>query len=70
LLTGFEPSLRIGALAVEPHFAFADDALDVTERQAWKSRLEKSIHAHPGFIGMDGDSFDLAVRPDRVLGSN
>ena len=42
----FEPRLRLGALAVHTHLAFADDALDVTERQAGKSRLEEAIDPH------------------------
>ena len=61
-LPGFEASLRLRALAIHPHLAFANDALDVAERQARKSRLEKAIDAHAGFIGRDGDGLDLAGR--------
>jgi hypothetical protein len=50
LLAGFQPVLRIGALAVHAHLAFADDALDVAERQAWKARLEEAIEPHVGFV--------------------
>jgi hypothetical protein len=30
-LPGFQPLLRLGALAVHPHLAFADNALDMAE---------------------------------------
>jgi hypothetical protein len=46
LLAHLEPVLRIGALAVQAHFAFADDALDMAERQAGESRLEESVEPH------------------------
>ncbi len=61
-LPGFEASLRLRTLAVHPHLAFANDALDVAERQARKSRLEKAVDAHAEFIGRDGDGLDLACR--------
>jgi len=54
-LTGFETVLRLGALAVDPHLAFADDALDVGEAQARKARLEEAVDAHAGFVGRNGD---------------
>ena len=54
-LPGFQPVLWLGALAVDPHLAFTDDALDVGEAQARKALLEKTVDAHAGFIGGDGD---------------
>jgi len=50
-LTCFKARLRLCSLAVHPHLAFADDALDVAERKTGKSRLKKTIDAHAGFIG-------------------
>ena len=46
-----EPVLRVGALAVHAHLAFADDALDVAERQPGKPRLEEAVEPHAGFVG-------------------
>ena len=43
------------ALAVHAHLAFADDALDVAERQAGKPRLEEAVDAHVVFVRRDGD---------------
>jgi hypothetical protein len=54
-LPGFKAVLRLGALAVHPHLALADDALDVAERQARKARLEKAIDAHAVLVRRDGD---------------
>ena len=45
-LPGFKAGFRLRPLAVHPHLAFANDALDVAERQARKSRLEKAVDAH------------------------
>jgi len=47
--------LAVGALAVDSQLAFADDALDVGERQPRKPRFEKAIDPHVGFVGGDGD---------------
>ena len=55
LLPGLEAILRLRALAVDPHLALADDALDVAERQAGKPRLEEAIDAHAVFVGGDAD---------------
>ena len=57
-LPGFEPRLRLGALAVQAHLAFAHDALDVAERQARKPRLEEAVDAHAGFIRRHGERLD------------
>src|ERR1019366_39993 len=54
-LPGFEAELGLRALAVHPHLAFANDALDMAERQARKPPLEKAIDAHAGFVGADRD---------------
>jgi hypothetical protein len=50
-LPGLEPVLRLRALTVDAHLAFADDALDVGEAQARKPRLEETVHPHAGFVG-------------------
>src|SRR5947207_2780780 len=55
LLAGFEPVLRVGAFAVHPHLAFANDALDVAEREPGKARLEEPIEPHVGFVARDRD---------------
>ena len=47
--------LRLRALAVDPHFTFTNDALDVGEAQARKLRFEEAIDAHAGFVGGDRD---------------
>ena len=57
-LPGLQPVLRLGALAVDAHLAFADDALDVREAQARKPRLEKAIDPHAVLVGRDGDVLD------------
>src|SRR3974377_517471 len=54
----FQTRFRLRALAVHAHFAFADDALDVAERQARKVRLEESVDAHVVFVAGDGDGSD------------
>ena len=54
-LASLQPRLRLRALAVHAHFAFADDALDVAEGQAGKARLEEAVDAHIVFVGRDGD---------------
>jgi hypothetical protein len=46
-----QPVLAVGALAVDAQLAFADDALDMGERQAGKARFEEAIHAHVVLIG-------------------
>src|ERR1019366_608872 len=53
-LPGFEAVLGLRALAVHPHLAFANDALDMTERQARKPPLEKAIDAHAVLVRSDG----------------
>jgi hypothetical protein len=42
----FDAILAVGTLAVDAQFAFADDALDVGERQAGKTRLQKTVDPH------------------------
>ena len=54
-LSGFQSVLRLGALAVDAHLAFSDDALDVGKAQARKPRLEEAIDPHAVFVGRDGD---------------
>ncbi len=54
-LPRLEAILRLRALAVHPHLALADDALDMAERQAGKARFEEAIDAHAGFVGGDTD---------------
>src|SRR5262245_28754770 len=61
-LPGLEASLGLRALAIYPHFTFANDALDVTEGQARKPCLEKTIDPHARFIGRNGNGLDLAGR--------
>src|SRR3974390_3503233 len=51
----FQTRFRLCALAVHAHFAFADDALDVAERQARKVRLEESVDAHVVFVAGNCD---------------
>ena len=48
-------SFGCGALAVHPHLAFADDALDVAERQAGKPRLEETVDPHAVLVAADVD---------------
>ena len=60
-LAGLQPVLGLRALAVHPHLAFADDALDVGERRARKPRLEETVDAHAGFVGRDGDVLHALV---------
>ena len=50
-----KPVLGVDALAVHPQLALAHDALDVTEGQAGKPRLQETVDAHIGFVGRDGD---------------
>ena len=57
-LAGLEPALRLGALAVDPHLAFADDALDMGKAQSRKPRFEEAVDAHAGFVGRDGGVLD------------
>src|SRR5207237_9253237 len=40
----FQPVLAVSSLAVHPQLAFADDALDVRERESWKARFEKAVN--------------------------
>jgi hypothetical protein len=58
-LACLQPVLSIDPLAVDAQFAFADHALDVGERQRRKSRLEKAVDPHAGFIGGDHDGLDF-----------
>ena len=51
-LPPFQPRLRLRALAVHAHFAFADDALDMAEGQTGKARLEEAVDAHVVFVGV------------------
>jgi hypothetical protein len=45
--------LGLRALAVHAQFALSNDALDVGEGEPRKSRLEKAIDPHAGFVGCD-----------------
>src|SRR5581483_10205308 len=54
-LSGFQPVLRLRALAVDAHLAFADHALDVGKTQAGKTRLKEAIDPHARFVGGHGD---------------
>ena len=45
-LPGLQPVLGLRALAVHAHLAFADDALDVGERQPREPRLEEAVEPH------------------------
>ena len=64
-----DPVLAVGALAVDAQLAFANDALDVGERQARKARLEETVDAHVVLVGGDDDGLDLG-RQRRRLGHN
>src|SRR5262249_187014 len=59
-LARYQPILAVDALAVDAQLAFADDALDVREREAGKARFEKPIDPHAGFVGGDRDGLDAA----------
>src|SRR4029077_8274798 len=56
-------------LAVDAQLTFADDALDVGERQAGKARLEKTVDAHVVFVGGDDHGLDFG-RQLRRLGND
>src|SRR5215470_1778943 len=43
--------LAVNAFAVDAHLAFADDTLDVGEREAGESGLEEPINAHARLVG-------------------
>src|SRR5262249_55423781 len=58
----------LGALPVYAHFAFANDALDVAERQTGKPCFEKPVDPHPGFVGTDSGGFHLDFAPDHARG--
>jgi hypothetical protein len=45
-LSLLQPVLAVGALAIDAQLAFADDALDVGERQPWKACLEEAVDPH------------------------
>ena len=52
-LAGLEPVLRLGALAIDPHLAFTDDALDVGEAQTRGSAArEKRSTRMPDLSGV------------------
>ena len=63
-LPGFQPVLRLRALAVHAHLAFADDALNVGERQPREPRLEEAVEPHAVLVTGDGDGLD-ALRHGR-----
>ena len=73
-LPGLQPVLRLGALAVHPQLAFADDALDMGERQPRKAGLEEAVDAHAGFVAGHGDGLHaglaivLTARSAQLLG--
>ena len=62
-----QPVLAVGALAVDAQLAFADDALDMGERQAGKARLEKAVDAHVVLVRGHDDGLHLG-RQRRRLG--
>src|SRR5262249_11724388 len=63
-----KPRFGLGALPIYAHFAFANDALDVAERQAGKPCFVKPVDPHPGFVGADGGGFHLAFASDHARG--
>ncbi len=62
-----QPILAVRALAVHAQLAFADDALDVGERQAGKARLEKAVDAHVVLIRCHDNGLNF-FRQRRWLG--
>ena len=54
-----DPVLAVGTLAVDAQLAFANDALDVGERQAGKTRLEETVDAHVVLVGGDDHGLNL-----------
>ncbi len=74
-LSRFQPRLRLRALAVHAHLAFADDALDMAEREPGKARLEEAVYAHIVFVRGDGDGLHAGriirgLRSDHRRGHN
>jgi len=67
-LPGLQSILRLRALAVHPQLAFADDALDMGEREPGESCLEKAVHPHAGFVAADRDRLHVGRRRGRGLG--
>ena len=59
-LAALEPVLGLRALAVHAHLAFADDALDVGERQPREPRLEEAVEPHAVLVAGDGDGLHAA----------
>jgi hypothetical protein len=49
------------AFAIHTHLAFADDALDMTERKTRKAHVEEAVDAHARFVGSDGDGLDATT---------
>ena len=68
-LAFFQPVLAVGALAVDAQLAFANDALDVGERQTRKTRLEETVDAHVVLVRGDDDGLNLG-RQRRRLGDD
>src|SRR5437879_6090816 len=62
----FQPVLAVGALAIDAQLAFADDALDVRERQAGKARLEKAIDAHVVLVSGHDDGLNFCRQRRRL----
>ena len=52
-LTGLEPLLGLGPLAVDPQLALSDDPLDVGEGELREARDEEAVDPHPGLVGID-----------------
>ncbi len=71
-LAGLQTVLAVGALAVDAQLAFANDALDVGERQSGKARLQEAVDAHVVLVRRDDDGLDLGRKrrclDDRLLG--
>ena len=64
-LPRLQPVLRLGALAVDAHLAFADDALDVGKTQAGKTRFEEAVDPHAGFVRRNGDVLHICRQRQR-----
>ncbi|MGY2936752.1 hypothetical protein ACVWZ6_006354 [Bradyrhizobium sp. GM6.1] len=54
-----QPILAVDALAVDAQLAFANDALNVGERQAGKVRFKEAIDAHVVLVGRHLDGLHL-----------
>ena len=69
VLAGLQPVLAVGALAVHAQLAFADDALDMGERQPRKPRFEEAVDAHVVLVRRHHDGLDFG-RQRRCVGDD